>query len=345
MRPRELIRIIERTADPRRAASWDCSGVQIAGTRPDCARLAVTLDPLPGVVAQALDWGADFLLTHHPLLLKPRLPDRIDDYHQVLRLVLGQGAWLYAAHTSLDVCTDGPAGWLAEALGLTDRRILEPAGATPRFQSRLETPSAQDRNRCLQALAPFAPAGAASPIGATGLDVIHPEADWPRMQAAVLAACPDMHELFRVRLEAPAAPYGYGLVGELPEPMAFAALTARLGALLSRSFFTLAGEAPQTVRTLAYCPGSGADMAPRAFAAGADVYVTGDLKYHQATAVPQGKLIMDVGHFALEDVMLRTFARDLADTLGADGPHIRYFSGNDPFSVHFPEGTPLPRTE
>ena len=140
MHIQELINIIERTADPRRAASWDHSGVQIAGTVTDCDRLALALDPLPGVVEAALDWGASLILTHHPLLLSPRLPDRIDDYHSVLRLVFGRGSWLYAAHTSLDVATDGPAGWLAAALGLRNCNILEPAGCVPYLQARWHVP-------------------------------------------------------------------------------------------------------------------------------------------------------------------------------------------------------------
>ena len=79
MRVADLIARIEAVADPARAASWDRSGVQIAGTAQTCARLAVTLDPLPDAVDEALAWGAEVVLAHHPLTLSPRLPDRLDD--------------------------------------------------------------------------------------------------------------------------------------------------------------------------------------------------------------------------------------------------------------------------
>jgi dinuclear metal center YbgI/SA1388 family protein len=344
MRIRELITRIEGLADPARAADWDRSGIQIAGALESCDRLAVTLDPLPGVIEQALDWGAECILTHHPLTLTPRLPDRLDDYHRVLGLVLGRGAWLYAAHTSLDVRVDGPAGWLADALNLDHRRLLEPAGRVPHVQTRLRAPSGEARDLALAALTGRDRCQAVA-LGPNVLDVTHAKTAWPDLKAALAAACPGLERLSSLSLTSPADAYGYGLVGELPEPLSVDALRQRLWQLLPRTFFTQAGDEPAQVTTLAYCPGSGADLAPLAFAAGAEVYVTGDLKYHQASAVPQGRLILDVGHFSLEEVMLRVFARELTDTLGPSGPQTRFFPGNDPFSAHFPqEGTPS-RTE
>ena len=344
MRVRELISTIERTADPRLAASWDRSGLQIAGTLEDCRRLAVALDPSPAFVAAALDWGAEYLLTHHPLSLSPRLPDRLDDYHQVLRLVLGRGAWLYAAHTSLDVVTEGPAGWLADALGLKDRRLVEEAGKRPFVQTRLHVPSAADRDRCLAAVADH-PRTTAVPLGPCFLEITHPGAAWPALRVSLETACPDATVVSSLSLTTPAEPYGYGVVGTLPEPLSLARLTTALGELLPRNVFSVAGQPEEPIRTVAYCPGSGADMAPLAFAAGAEVYITGDLKYHQATAVPPGRALVDVGHFALEEVMIRIFARDLTASFGEDSPQVRFFPGTDPFVVHFPDGVLPSRTK
>jgi dinuclear metal center YbgI/SA1388 family protein len=344
MHVRELIDHIERLADPRLAAGWDKSGLQIAGTVEDCRRLAVTLDPLPHIVEQALAWGAACILSHHPLSLSPGLPNRLDDYHRVLGLVLGRGAWLYAAHTSLDVRTDGPAGWLADALDLRGRRILEPAGRRPHIQTRLRLPSPGDRDRVLNLLSGRDRCQVLA-LTDSLVEVIHPEPAWPDLEVALTAACPGLAVVSSLPLAEPADVYGYGLVGDLPEPLPFARLCARLGELLPRAFFSLAGEVPEVVTRLAYCPGSGADMAPLAFAAGAEAYVTGDLKYHQALSVPRGRLVMDVGHFSLEEVMMRVFARDLTASLGETAPEIRFFPGTDPFSLHFPDGALPSRTK
>ena len=342
MRVTDLIECIEAVAVPARAASWDRSGIQIAGTAAVCDRLAVALDPLPGVIADALDWGAQVVLTHHPLALTPRLPDRIDDFHRVLSLVLGRGATLYSAHTSLDVVTDGPAGWLAKALALDNRRILEPAGRTPYVSQRYDAPAGGAA--ASQALAAL-PRVTTRSLGPDCLDVVCPAGSRRAVAAALLAAVPDATLLAATELAEPFEAYGYGLVGDLPRPTSGSAFLDQLARLLPRSFFTLAGQLPATVARVAYCPGSGADMASRAFAAGADVYVTGDLKYHQAQAVPPGRCLIDVGHFSLEEVMMRHFAADLAAAFGQDGPEVRYFAGTDPITAHFPDGTATPRTE
>ena len=124
----EIISIIEQMAPLQGAASWDVSGLQVAAHRTDATRLAVCLDPSPASVSAALELGAQCILSHHPLALKPSLPNRIDHYHEVLRLLLTNDVPLYAAHTSLDVNSDGPVSWLARELHLDNLAVLEPTG-------------------------------------------------------------------------------------------------------------------------------------------------------------------------------------------------------------------------
>lgn len=127
----EIISTIEKIAAPSTQAAWDCSGMQVASRRTEVAQLAVCLDPTPASVGTALEKGAHFVLSHHPLLLKPRLPRRLDAYHEVLRLLLGADVPLYACHTSLDVNSSGPAAWVADELGLTARTVIEPTAPAP----------------------------------------------------------------------------------------------------------------------------------------------------------------------------------------------------------------------
>lgn len=122
----DIISAIERTANPCWQAAWDKSGVQIAAMRREVSRMAVLLDPVPSALRQALDAGAQFILSHHPLALKPALPSRLNAWHESLRLLLGADVPLYAAHTSLDVNLAGPAGWPGRALELINKKPLEP---------------------------------------------------------------------------------------------------------------------------------------------------------------------------------------------------------------------------
>lgn len=236
----DLVAAIEEIAPLSGAASWDKSGLQVACMHSEVRRLAVALDPVPATIAKALDGGADFILTHHPLSLAPHLPNRLDNYHRVLSLLLRADAGLYAAHTSLDVQPDGPVGWLARHLCLRRPVLLEQTGE----------------------------------------------------------AC------------------GFGLAGDLPSPMSLEAVVAQLSCRIDMSLAVTTGPVPQTISRLAYCTGSGGSLIDEAVASGADLYITGDIKYHAALETPIG--ILDVGHHSLEEEMMREMAQRLGTLPGVE---------------------------
>lgn len=262
-----IIEHIERIAPPAAQAPWDRSGLQAAGLSPAASRLAVGLDPTPAFIAAALDWGADFLLTHHPLYLEPRPLDAPGPFLDAARATLAAGAWLYSAHTSLDANPAGPAGWLARKLGLSGLAVLEPT--------------------------------------APGL--------------------------------------GLGQVGDLPSPLGWDAFVRVLAGLAPRDFWSLAGPRPERVTRAAVCPGSGGSLIPAARAAGAQVLVTGDLKYHQALDAGHpatGLCVVDVGHFSLEEEMSRLLAGTLEEELSPAGVEVRFFPGRDPIAALRPGHSP-----
>ena len=80
--------------------------------------LALCLDPNPSAIRRAMQLDVQLLITHHPLLIAPRLPSVLDTFHEALFLLFKADMALYAAHSSLDAVIDGPAGWLAQELVL-----------------------------------------------------------------------------------------------------------------------------------------------------------------------------------------------------------------------------------
>lgn len=298
-----LIAHIESTAWPRLAASWDKSGVQIASPVTEIRTLAVALDPTVDTVRRAVEQKADFLLCHHPLTLAPKLPSRVDDFHRALSLCLGHEMWLYSAHTSLDANPAGPVNWLGRALGLLTTRVLEVTSRETQTLVRLRAQGAPGwTERTL----------------------------WPEELDVLRTAEPDaiIHEL---PLGAPRREFGFGCVGILPQAMTWTEFSALLIPQLG-SAPRLVGRAPGMVEKIAYCPGSGADLAARAFALGADVFLTGDLKFHQAQAVQELGLTMDVGHFCLEETMMRVWSEELAAQLAPAGTRVIFLPGRDPFA-------------
>jgi dinuclear metal center YbgI/SA1388 family protein len=332
MNTRDLFDLIELIAPPHMAAAWDRCGVQVASDVRDASRLAVALDPTPEVLSKALGWGAQVVLTHHPLGKTPRLPDRLDSHHAALRLLLTHRAWLFAAHTSLDCAPGGPATWLADELGLRDREIVDPQGVTPRIMGiykevamdgfdALALPESLDVDRLhfdRDALR-HAPQAFSCP-----------EPQWAALGRA-LADCRDVSSLAgAVRLVEPAESFGFGLLGALPDPLPWEGFLTRIWETVPRSFLTLVGTPPAHVRTMAYCTGSGASLADKAFAKGADVFLTGDVTHHPALDSKDLGLTIDCGHRVLEEEMMRRLAGTLSVQVRDHGLDVRFFESADP---------------
>ncbi len=329
MEVRELIAAIERLAPPEGAAAWDKSGVQIAGRRSDISRLGVMLDPVPGTIAAALDRGAEMLLTHHPLALKPRHLDRLDDYHRVAGLVLGSEAWLYAAHTSLDACPSGPAGWMGREFGLLDTTVLEPT-YTPRlrgFRFAFDTSAWT----ALQALSVRHPSLSCTRNQSGDIELCCREEHWEGVKAALIGASPGIASFQPYEPALRSETSGFGAVGRLPVPLSRAAFERKLAGMLGLAHWTVCGGLPDTIARVAWCTGSGSSLAWQAARHGADVYVTGYVKYHQALEAPLA--IIDVGHFILEEIMMRRFATLLAENASLAGVAVHFFPGADPLRI------------
>jgi dinuclear metal center YbgI/SA1388 family protein len=314
-----LISRIESTAPPYLAASWDKCGVQVAAATSEIRTMCVALDPDVRSVRQAVEEKADILLCHHPLSLSPRLPDRLDGFHEILRLSLTSDMWIYSAHTSLDANPDGPVNWLGRALALQGMRILEVSRRETPLLFRL--PHAADRDKVRGLVPDMAPWGSGH-----GEYLI-----WPGQAQAFRDRLGPGSRCEEIPLSAPVRQYGFGCIGSLPQALAWAEFAARLNELLGPTP-RMVGTRPERVATVAYCPGSGADMAPGAFAHGADVYLTGDLKYHQAQAVQNLGLTVDVGHFCLEETMMRVWSEELATELAPHGVRVVFLPGRDPFA-------------
>ena len=140
MRIRDIIACIEEMAPLSGAADWDRSGLQVYSPRTEASRVCVALDPTPETVKKALGEGADFIFTHHPLALKPGLPNRPGNYYETLSLLIKADVPLYAAHTTLDVQPDGPAGWLPVSSSSCTRPSSMPQALTRASASRAICP-------------------------------------------------------------------------------------------------------------------------------------------------------------------------------------------------------------
>ncbi|MCH1882984.1 Nif3-like dinuclear metal center hexameric protein [Agrococcus sp. ARC_14] len=116
---------------------------------------------------------------------------------------------------------------------------------------------------------------------------------------------------------------GLGRVGELPQPVALGELVRRLAELVPAVAGGLraAGHPSAQVRRVAICGGAGDSLLREPAVAGADVYITSDLRHHPASdarerhAAGEGPALIDVSHWASESLWLRPAAEQLRAAL------------------------------
>jgi dinuclear metal center YbgI/SA1388 family protein len=106
--------------------------------------------------------------------------------------------------------------------------------------------------------------------------------------------------------------HGIGRIGELEKTTTLAALSEKMKHIFGLSAIKVAGAPDMPVRKIAVCTGSGSGLMRQFFNTSADVYISGDLKFHDAKdAQINGRGLIDVGHFSSEALMIDLVARRL----------------------------------
>ncbi|WP_229053387.1 Nif3-like dinuclear metal center hexameric protein [Aeromicrobium sp. Leaf350] len=351
---RDVVAVLDGLYDPRWAESWDAVGTAVGDPDAEVRRVLLAVDPVQAVADEAVAGGYDLVLTHHPLWLSGVTSVAASDPKgRVAHTLISHGIALHTCHTNADVPPLGVSAAMAEALGLHDVRPLETAPgaaldlwtvfvprehAEPVLAAMHGAGAGHHDGYDLAAFSwpgtgQFRPLDGARPaVGTVGevehvdevaLRLVAPPSVRETVRAATLAAHPyEVPALDVVGAEPAPSDRGTGRIGTLAEPLTLArfaevvrdALPAHGGAT------RLAGDPDRLVRTVALCGGSGDFLLGTATAAGADVYVTSDLKHHAVSEHlerPGACAVVDVPHWAAEWTWLPVAAAALVERLGA----------------------------
>lgn len=129
LRLRDVVAALESLYPLETAADWDRVGLVSGDPDQPVRRVLIALDPTLAVIDEAREWGADLLVTHHPLLLRGvhTVATTTAKGASVTALVRA-GVALWVGHTNADVAEPGVSTVLAEALGLRELRPLSVEG-------------------------------------------------------------------------------------------------------------------------------------------------------------------------------------------------------------------------
>ena len=139
MRICDIIAEMERIAPPSLAESWDNSGFLLGDSEKNVSRVFFCLEINSETLKQAQTYGANLIITHHPLILKP-LP-KITEADPAGRLIISlikSDIAVYSMHTNFDKAEGGMNDLLADTLGLDDVRAYTDEECHNSFGAPLE---------------------------------------------------------------------------------------------------------------------------------------------------------------------------------------------------------------
>ncbi len=123
----DIVALLDHRYPQHTAEDWDAVGLVVGNPQRAVQRVMFAMDPVSDVVTEAIEWGADLLVTHHPLLLKPVHSVAATDFKgAIVHRLIEAGCGLYVAHTNADVAERGVADALAQVLGVNHTVPLVP---------------------------------------------------------------------------------------------------------------------------------------------------------------------------------------------------------------------------
>lgn len=347
MKVSQIVSALGSIAPLELAAEWDNVGLLLGDAQSEVRKAMFCIDLTADVLDEALRAGAGMVVAYHPLIFKP-ISRLTAGGTPVAYAAARAGLAVYSPHTAMDVVPGGTNDVLADALGLESRRALEPL--TLRDQCKVVTfvPPA-DLSRVAEAafaagagrignyfdcaffghgIGAFCGNDRSRPsVGVSGRheanEELRLEAIAPRSRAAtVCQAIRSAHSYETPAIDVYALEdfpedCGMGRVGKLAKPATVDSLVAKIKKTLgvSRVQVARAAGAGKKPITIAACgAGSCGNLYRTAVGAGATLYLTGEMRHHDALAASAaGLTVVCVGHSNSERNVLKSLAHRTAE--------------------------------
>ena len=328
---KEIIYYLEELAPLTSQESYDNSGLILGDSEQYIDGALLSLDCTEDVVDEAISMGAGLIISHHPIVFKGL--KKINGKNYVERTVLKaikNDIAIYAIHTNLDNYRFGVNAKIGEILGLKNLKILAPKSdvlnkiiffcpnedseSVSQAMFKEGAGNIGDYESCsFESLGHgyFTPMDGSNPtIGEQGKRKKVNEA---RVEVicsthntgSVLQAMKKYHPYEEVAHDViPLLNKNYyegaGMIGELTKPMKFESFLKKLKKDFKTGCIRHTDKVKDEVKKIAFCGGSGSFLLKDAKRSGADIFITGDFKYHEFFDAENQLVIADIGHFESE---------------------------------------------
>jgi dinuclear metal center YbgI/SA1388 family protein len=331
MKIRELVSALESLAHPSLQEHYDNAGLITGSPGWDCSGIICALDATEEVVKEAIEKNCNMIVAHHPIVFGGLKKITGKNYvEKTIIAAIKNDIAIYAIHTNLDNVLHGVSGRMAEILGLKNVSILAQKDNTLKklFTFAPADKAEQIRNAIFIAGGGYignysevsfnaegagifkAGVGANPYVGEVGklhqekeikIEIIIPAFLESKIVAAMIAAHPYEEVAYDVvSLTNTNQQIGSGVIGELPGAIDEKQFLGMIKQVFKVPVIRHTALVNKPIKKVAVCGGAGSFLISKALAAGADAYITADLKYHEFFDANGQMLLADVGHYESE---------------------------------------------
>jgi dinuclear metal center YbgI/SA1388 family protein len=343
--------------------SWDYSGLLLGSPEQNVTSVLFAYEICLEVIEAAVKKHCQLIITHHPFRMKASVAIHTNTYEgRLIQTCLKNGIALYSAHTNHDASPESLNHFYLAKLGLKSIQSMAP-NKTPLYKLVVMTPNTHSED-VLSALfksgaggignyseCSFRSAGTGTFKGnpqsqpAIGKKNIRETVAEDKIEVIVTAE----HLNAAIRALLMTHPYeevaydilplqnqrtdlGLGAWGQLAKGLTPQAIISQLKAIFKIDSLRWVSNKSKTLKTIGLCTGSGTALLPQAFSLGLDLFITGDIKYHQAIEAKRHDLALaDIGHFASEREAHHQLLSMMKNLFGTTLNYHKYDGLKDPF--------------
>lgn len=252
----KIIDYMNELAPEYLAEDWDNVGLLVGNKYSTVKKVLVALDCINSVIDEAIQIGANLIVTHHPLIFKSIKKINSDTLNGRIYKLIQNNINLYSAHTNFDITEGGTNDILANKLGLKNIEILDITNEGSKQ-------------------------------------------------------------------------YGIGRIGVLDKDITFLEYAKSIKQILNLPSMNIIGDINKKIKKVALCTGSGSEYLVKAYDKCADLYISGDVKFHDAQKAQElGICWIDATHYASENIAMPILAQYLQKQSQLNNWQIEIFVSN-----------------
>ena len=344
MKIKEIVSALERFAPLPLQDGFDNAGLQIGLIDAETTGALLCLDVTEAVLDEAIASGCNLIISHHPLIFKGYKSITGKDYvERCILKAIKNDIVIYSAHTNLDNVPGGVNFKIAEKIGLKNVRILDPkessliklvtfvpsaqaeevrnalftagCGCIGNYDSCSYNTEGEGTFRAQEGSHPFCgTVGELHHETEVRIETILPEYKKGEVIRALLSKHPYEEPAYDLYpLHNSWAQVGSGIVGELEEPESELEFLKRIKRIFEVGCLKHNKLIGRLIQKVSLCGGAGAFLIPQAVRSGADVFITGEIKYHDYFGRETDILLAEIGHYESEQYTKEIFYSIIRD--------------------------------